>query len=349
MFVLKIREKHTVPAVVQKSVVEDLRTVCDTFMTHYTEAIRFHLSNKRINIEDDHELQALLDNGLFFEQCIKSISSEWMLEQYCVKELDMIKPIEICLNKQENDKISFQYIPLLPLLQKLQKKKDVWATLNRAQSENDEILTDFIGGEMFKSNRHMTFHSLRLHFYVDEFEVVNPLGSKRGRHKLTAVYFKLGNLDHKDTSKLQNIYLSTLVHHRFLKNELTSYAEVLQPLITDLAVLETTGIMLSCEGESRVFNGPVASVSADNLSAHDLAGLTRSFSTGRVCRFCLANANDIKTKFTEEEFIMRNAANYRYHLDEDSANSSVYGISNAYCLSKLEHVPSPILHLFPLL
>ncbi|XP_067300110.1 uncharacterized protein [Pseudorasbora parva] len=274
-----------------------------------------------------------------------------MLEQYCVRELAMIKPIEICLNKQENEKIiSFQYIPLLALLQKLAKNKDVWATLNKAQSANDEILTDFTDGEMFKSNRHMTFHSLRLHFYVDEFEVVNPLGSKRGRHKLTAVYFKLGNLDHKDTSKIQNIYLSTLVHHRFLKNDLTSYDEVLQPLITDLAVLETTGLMLSCEGESRLFNGTVASVSADNLSAHAVAGLTRSFSSGRVCRFCLANAKDIKTKFTEEEFTMRNAGNYRYHLDaveEDSANSSVYGITNACCFSKLEHVPSPIIHLFP--
>lgn len=90
----------------------------------------------------------------------------------------------------------------------------------------------------------MKFHSLRLHFYMHEFEVANPLGSKRGRHKLTAIYFKLGNLGHKDTSKLQNIYLSTLVHHRFIKKELTSYAEVLQHPITDLAMLETTGIKM---------------------------------------------------------------------------------------------------------
>lgn len=146
---------------------------------------------------------------------------------------------------------------------------------------------------MFRTNPHIASERLCLHFYMDEFEVINPLDSKRGKHKMTAVYFKLGNPDRKETSKLQNIYLSVLVHHHFLQNKLTDYAEVLQPLIVDIQTLETSGVLLSCDGESKLCKGTMVSLSADNLSAHALAGFSRCFSSGRICHFCMATVNEL--------------------------------------------------------
>lgn len=185
---------------------------------------------------------------------------------------------------------------------------------------------------------------------VDEFEVVNPLGSKKGKHKLTAVYFKIGNLDSKYLSELQNTYLSTLVQHKFIQSGFTDYDEVLQPLISDVEILETDGVSLKCGGEEKIFHGTIATVSADNLSAHAVAGLTKTFSSGRICMFCNATKQDISEKFTEAEFVMRTSANYRYQLtavEENPGNAAIYGIKNACCFSKLKYVPSPIVYLFP--
>lgn len=78
--------------------------------------------------------------------------------------------------------------------------------------------------------------------------MINPLGSKKGKHKLTAVYFKIGNLDSKFLSELQNTYLSTLVQHRFIQTGFTDYDEVFQPLLSDVEILETQGVSLKCGG-----------------------------------------------------------------------------------------------------
>lgn len=113
------------------------------------------------------------------------------------------------LEKKENGKTrSFQYIPLANLLQKIAGNEEVWAALNQPTpaTHDDDILEDFTDGELFRTNPNLASQSLRLHFYVDEFEVVNPLGSSKGTHKLTAVYFKLGNLGNKENSQLHNTY-----------------------------------------------------------------------------------------------------------------------------------------------
>ena len=53
-------------------------------------------------------------------------------------------------------------------------------------ASEDGVLRDFCDGSyvqnhpMFKENK----EALLLSFYFDELEVANPLGSKRGKHKL---------------------------------------------------------------------------------------------------------------------------------------------------------------------
>ncbi len=74
-------------------------------------------------------------------------------------------------------------------------------------------------------------NNIWLHFYVDEFEIVNPLGAKREKNKLTAVYFKLGNLHHRYTSKVI----------KFIHKDASNDDDVFKPLIEDVGCLETEG------------------------------------------------------------------------------------------------------------
>ncbi|RXN21976.1 zinc finger protein [Labeo rohita] len=142
-----------------------------------------------------------------FDECLRRISSEWMLERYCEDDLGYIAPVQIPLDQTERHGAHFQYTPLKALLSKIAQNDDVWAMLNQEETPKDQdVMKDYTDGEQFKSCELSCLSNLRLHFYIDEFEIVNPLGSKRGKHKLTAVYFKLGNIDKKYTSKLENIY-----------------------------------------------------------------------------------------------------------------------------------------------
>lgn len=59
---------------------------------------------------------------------------------------------------------------------------------------------------------------------------------------------------------------------------------ILKPSINDLNYLQSCGITVQNEH----FHVHVVAFVVDNLSCHRLAGLNCSFSSGRVCRFCLA-------------------------------------------------------------
>lgn len=52
--------------------------------------------------------------------------------------------------------------------------------------------------------------ALQLHFYIDDSEVCNPIGSRRSVHKLTAVYFIVGNKHPKNWSQTSSIHLALL-------------------------------------------------------------------------------------------------------------------------------------------
>lgn len=77
---------------------------------------------------------------------------------------------------------------------------------------------DFSDGQIFQGQPFFGDPNVvRLHLYTDEFEVVNPLGSKRTLHKLTAFYFTIGNLEPTYKSQLRHIHLCLLVRHQLLQ------------------------------------------------------------------------------------------------------------------------------------
>lgn len=352
LFILKLREKHCIPAVVHTDIIQDLKVFFHEFTTHLSEALKFHLErNLQINIDEEDDLRELLSQYTLIEQCFDEVSSEWMLQQYCTEQLGYISPLQLEMNGRVPN-AHLQYIPLLALLQKLAKNEDIWAMLNSHPAKrNEDILKDYTDGEQCKAHPLLCNHNnIRLHFYVDEFEIVNPLGAKRGKHKLTAVYFKLGNIHHRYTSKVEHIYLSILVKHKLIYKDASNYYDVFRPLIDDVRLLETEGVVLDCGRESKRFFGTIASISSDNLSAHAVAGFSRNFSHGRICRFCMATREEITSKFREEEFVMRDGNNYNYHLravEEDPENGLVYGVIRPCCFASLNNTPALMTHLFP--
>ena len=131
-----------------------------------------------------------------------SLSTTYLRKQYYKESFNIVEPVEYILNAKERR--SFQYVPVLKFLQNLFDGRDVVDKVvdnHRAQQTNRVMMEQktyrsFQDGEYFLQNSFLSDTDLRilLTLYIDDFEVCNPLGTSRTKHKLCAVYWILSNL-----------------------------------------------------------------------------------------------------------------------------------------------------------
>lgn len=175
--------------------------------------------------------------------------------------------------------------------------------------------------------------SISLILYIDDFEICNPLGTSRRKHKICGLYWTLGNLPPGCNSTLSSIYLAALIKSNDLK--CYGYEKVLEPLINDLVILEQSGIFVTKLG--RTVKGTVQCVVADNLGAHGIAGFVENFSGSYVCRFCTGERADFQTsKVRSGAFTLRTKDTHSDHLKvlEENDMLNYYGVKSQCILSK---------------
>ena len=86
--------------------------------------------------------------------------------------------------------------------------------------------------------------------------------------------------------------------------------------------------------------GNIATVSADNLGAHDLGGFRKClcFNSGRICRYCMCMYNDLLIKHNESKFRLRTPLMHELHLQaikQDRSLIRAYGVVSKCNLSDL--------------
>lgn len=227
------------------------------------------------------------------------LSTAYKRNAYYKENFSVVEPVEYVLNYQEHK--SFQYVPILKSLSEIFKKKEMQDFLMNSDkkalnTENTETqYTTFYDGTHFKANKLFSENNpaIALNLYVDEFEVCNPLGTSRKKHKITAVYWVLANVPPLLRSSLTSIFLAILCKAEDIKQY--GYDAVLEPLLKDLGSLEEDGLYIPSLG--RRVKGTVSSVIADNLGAHSIGGFVESFSSSYICRWCLGE----RAKFQECE------------------------------------------------
>ena len=232
------------------------------------------------------------------------------------------------------------YIPLLLTLQSVLKQSSVIDMFTSVQSSRSNLYSDLRDGTYFK--KHPLFSkdipSLQIQFFYDDFEPCNPLGSKKGSHKLGAIYFTLRNFPPKYNSCLANIHLCMLFHTQDIKKY--GFATILEPLVNDLKILETGGI--DFPGLGGRINGSIFQVTGDNLGLHGLFGYVESFSAKYCCRFCLTEREDYQKVFSEDHPNMR-LRTKELHADHcqlikaSPEQSHVYGVKSECLLNSLKY------------
>ena len=240
---------------------------------------------------------------------------------------------------------TFQYVPLLSTLGKLIQDPDILEQIEGFSRRmcSASLQEDFCDGTLFRDHPLFTSDPLALQIlaYFDELEVCNPLGSHIKKHKLGIVFFTLGNIRPKFRSSLKAIHLVAVVTSPVIEKH--GLNKILEPFITDLNNLATTGVQVKVHGREQIFHGALLAFLADNLRSNALGGFKMSFSFAyRYCRTCLTPNKDAVSSFESKAFIMRSIDSHKKHCDlidgvNGSHYSKTYGINYRSCLLDVKY------------
>ncbi|XP_044726999.1 uncharacterized protein LOC123290764 [Chrysoperla carnea] len=126
-------------------------------------------------------------------------------------------------------------------------------------------------------------HAIRLQLYYDELEIVNPLGSKTGVHKLGAFYYIVQNLPPHMNSELNSIHVLLLCSDADVKKY--GFTQILEPFLYELKKLESDeGIPIETEQGIFVLRASIAAFCGDGLAVHDVFNLLGP-SANRMCMY----------------------------------------------------------------
>lgn len=113
------------------------------------------------------------------------------------KKFKYIEPKKLTLGIDEsNTQINAYYIPLKQTLHTL-LESELWKNhVTQQYTADSREFSDIHDGQILKSNKFFIDNPgcLKLILYQDSFEIANPLGSAKKKHKVLAVYLSATNL-----------------------------------------------------------------------------------------------------------------------------------------------------------
>lgn len=307
---LKLEINSHVPTSAIDVLLEDLHFIFTSAVVPVTNSIAVDVFKKHeLNVDQliiDELSIAISTHNPLLKAIAKdgSLATGFKRQKYYKEHFKVVEPVEYVLDARA--KKTYQYVPILKSLQQLLEHKDIADKVvhsHAACNVNQQLYCSFQNGEHYKNNLFLSGKDLRISLclYVDDFELCNPLGTSRKKHKLCAIYWVLGNLPHGSNSALSSIYLALLCKSSHVRE--FGYEKILEPLLHDLVTLEQHGLFIPQLGS--FIKGTVQCVTADNLGAHGLGGFVESFSGKYYCRFCTAEDSEIQGKEVRSEAFQR--------------------------------------------
>ena len=346
LFYMQLQAKYLVPSSTIQMIVEEINGLNDICHQYTKDKIKETLrgNTNMSDAEIDSVFQSLQEADLH-ASCSSRLSTEYIRRQYFEKNFAYVHPENVFLGTNEHRRDSYaQYIPLHDTLRAILKDTVVWEECVRSQNRpvSDVVLSDISDGSVFKSSDMFLQAGdiiLKLILYQDAFEVVNPLGSSRRKHKLVGVYFTLADFEPFHRSSIDHLQLVLLCKEKDFK----SFGQdiVFERLLSDLRQLEEHGLVTT---SGHVVRATIISIVGDNLGSHCIGGYTQNFSTSKYfCRYCEIKRDQLES--VSQSFPVRTVDNYKeaVQLLQESDVNDVKGI---YCDSifntlKYFHVCQP--------
>lgn len=320
-----------------QKIIEELKSILLFSKSQALHSVESILTKHNVNVESNIVKEiadtVCLTNPLLTAISAKGIlSTDYRRSLYFKQHFPLIEPTEYLY--EHTQKASFVYVPVIQVLESL---LSLPCFLDKVEFTNEHLAgqyNSFQDGKYYRENVFVAEEEvvLSLAFYIDEFEVCNPLGTSRKIHKITAVYWMILNLPAKWRSTLTSIQLAVLGRSVDVKK--FGYDKLLEPLIKDLKALEQNGVFVETLGH--YVKPTVFCVCADNLGAHSLAGYQENFNVDKFCRFCLISRDQIAT-VKASDFPLRTVEEHNSfveQLKQSDTLQSVNGVKSECSLSK---------------
>ncbi|EFX68773.1 hypothetical protein DAPPUDRAFT_114228 [Daphnia pulex] len=181
---------------------------------------------------------------------------------------------------------------------------------------------------------------------MDEVEVSNPLGSKKGKHKICVFYWTLLNIPPIFRSSLRSIQLLGIVSKDLLKD--CGVEVFLKPFIDDLILL-LDGVTLTIRNQKRKWFGMLVNFVGDIPASNFVAGFKEGVGAAKLhCRSCLIDRDDIEFIHLESNCVLRNKDTHEVHVlqienveltsVEREGLSTTYGVNRRCPFTRLGYV-----------
>uniref|UniRef100_A0A1X7V6K4 Uncharacterized protein n=1 Tax=Amphimedon queenslandica TaxID=400682 RepID=A0A1X7V6K4_AMPQE len=244
------------------------------------------------------------DKSLF-----SGLQTAYSQNKYFFDHLGLVEPVEklLCMKmrfrKHKGNRVlkfQRQCIYDFALLESLQQLMAYLPNqILQSHQRSDDLTSDTCECATYESHPLLSVenNSLEILLYYDDLEVCNPLSFRSIVHKIAIFYYTLRNLSPKYCSHNAAIQLVTVTKSSYLNNY--GLEKVLKSFMERISVLEKDGAEFVVKGKKIRLNGTIWLTLADNLASHFLGGYKSLSSTLRKCRFCMAVAQDMKSKALE--------------------------------------------------
>ena len=187
---------------------------------------------------------------------------------------------------------TFQYVPIMKLIALLLSDTSVHDEVVHDHTSRDGVKRDLCDGSLYECNPLFVEdkEALQLCLYFDECEVVNPLGSRRGIHKIGFIHLTLRNMRPMFTSRLNNIHIVAAFNS--LDRVKYGFDRILAPIVHDIRELGKGVDFRLQDGRVVHKRGTAVQVLGDNLGLNQLFGFVESFSAIHFCRLCMISKAD---------------------------------------------------------
>ncbi|KAE8739116.1 hypothetical protein FOCC_FOCC015392 [Frankliniella occidentalis] len=220
--------------------------------------------------------------------------------------------------------VNFQYISVKKTLTAVLNNKVLFDLIHSESPSTDGKMRSFLDGSLAREHPLLKQHphTLRLVLYIDDFECANPIGSKAGPHKITAVYLLIQNLPPEENARLRSIHLLAYAYRDDLP--LDDLVDVLlEPFFDELKSLETeAGVTIQVDKKDFTLRATLIALAADTLGAHEVLGLFSS-SAGHFCSHCMISRPELHQDIMAIGE-MRSKETHLEHLREIETNDPLF-------------------------
>ena len=136
-----------------------------------------------------------------FGIAFQTFAGKKALNEYVKNQKEFIEPKEVSLGfdpiTQKQD--TLQYVPILSTLKAILSHEEVLTYVLEQNISNNFNFKTSKDGTAYRTNPFLNANPNEIEICTcyDDFGIVNPLGSKNHKHKISAFYFVLGNLPFK--------------------------------------------------------------------------------------------------------------------------------------------------------